>query len=463
MCPVMLSDLYIEFSEVFNNREQAYLFWGLPVLIWLLSSKKMKKSIGSIVKAFFCKQFVYVYVIALAYIACSIFLLHEINIWNKSLIKDTIMWLLFVALPLMFQSGKIDSFQKFLKEIIGPLIAFSIIFEYIFGLYTFALWIEILMVPALVILGGMLTVSERKSEYAQVNKLLKGTQAISGLIAVSFIAIHLFQHYQEYANETVLMQFLMPLFLSLLFVPLLYGISMFVHYETAFVVLNRHFRHRMMFRYALLMTMLRFNGDLEGMNRWKQMVMSKNLQSKPEIDDAITLTKTLQKAERNPHTVNVGLGWGPYQVKDLLISKGIKPSEYKNNIDDEFCAISFPIKLNDESFFSDTLTYMVLGEQLVATELQLGLKLFYGGNDNSLSILELLNCAEVLYEGVFGDILPKEIKAAILKSCNYTGCNDLARLTVKKEFWHNIGKGYSIDFKITHNRHSRECNGNCVI
>lgn len=449
----MLTDLYTEFGEVFNTREQAYLFWGILLLIWLLSSKKMRKSMGAVVKAFFCRQFVYIYLIALVYTSCAILLLHRLKIWDGSLIKDTIMWFLFVALPLMFQSGKIDSFKKFLKEIVGPLIAFSIIFEYIFGLYTFALWIEVLMVPALVMLGGMLAVSERKSEYVQVNKLLKGTQSFSGLIAILFIVIHLVQRYQEYVNRTVLMQFLMPLFLSLLFLPLLYGIAMFVHYETAFVILNRHFRHRKIYRYSMLMTMLRFNGDLEGMNRWKQLVLSKNLQGKSEIDKAIKLTKTLQKTERDPHTVNEGLGWSPYQVKDLLTAKVITTSAYKNNIDDEFCAISSPLKLNDESFPSDTITYMVLGEQLVATELSLGLMLFYGNNDNSLSLLELLNCAEILYDGVFGGMLPKEIKAAILKSCNYSGSNTLAKLTVNKELWHNIDKGYSIDFKITHNRH----------
>ena len=453
MYPVMLSNLYTEFSAVFNTREQAYLFRGMPILIWLLSSKNMRKSMGGVVKTFFCRQFIYIYLIALAYISCSIFLLHGIKIWDKSLIKDTIMWFLFVALPLMFQSGKINSFQKFIKEIIAPLIAFSIIFEYIFGLYTFALWIEVLMVPALVMLGGMLAVRERKSEYAQVNKLLKGTQSFLGLIAILFIAIHLVQHYQEYANRTVLNQFLMPLFLSLLFLPLLYGIVMFVHYETAFVILNRHFRHRAMYRYAMLVTMLRFNGDLEGMNRWKQMVLSKNLQSKTEIDEAITLTKTLKKAERDPHTVNEGLGWSPYQVKNLLISKGIKTSEYKNNIDDEFCAISSPFKLDDQAILSDTVTYMVLGEQLVATELHLSLMLFCDTNNNSSSLLELLDCAEILYEGVFDDVLPKEIKAAILKSRNYTGFNTLAKLTVKKELWHNKDMGNSIDFKVIHNRH----------
>ncbi|MCD0490592.1 hypothetical protein LPB86_20305 [Pedobacter sp. MC2016-14] len=294
MDSVSLDNLYSYFSGIFNTREQAYLFWGIPLLIWLLSPRNTRKSAGGIVKALFCRQFVYIYIIALAYISCSIFLLHAVKIWDISLIKDTIMWFLFVALPLMFQAGKIDSFQKFLKEIVTPLIAFSIIFEYIFGLYTFKLWIEVLMVPALVMLGGMLAVSERKSEYAQVNKLLKGTQFFSGLIAVFFIMLHLVQHYQEYVNRTVLMQFLIPLFLSLLFLPLLYGIAMFIHYETAFIILKRHFRHHTMYRYAMLTTMLRFNGDLEGMNRWKQIVFSKNLQGRSEIDETIGL-KLLEK------------------------------------------------------------------------------------------------------------------------------------------------------------------------
>jgi hypothetical protein len=449
----MLSSFYTDFSGVFNTREQAYLFWLVPVLIWMLSGQNMRRSLGGILKAFFCRQFVYIYLIALSYILCSIYLLSVVKVWDTSLIKDTIMWILFVALPLMLKSAKINSFQKFLKEIVRPLIAVSILFEYIFGLYTFALWIEILMVPALVMLGGMLAVSERKAEYAQVNKLLKGTQSIWGLAAIFFIGLHLIQNYQDYGNRMILMQFLLPLFLSLLFLLVLYGIAMYVHYEDAFVSLNRHFRHRTMFRYAMLITMVRFHGDLDGLIRWRQMVLSKNLQTRSGIDEAVALIKSLQKSESDPHTVNEGLGWSPYLVKDLLSSKGITTSEYKNGTDDEFLAISFPVALNEESLRPDRLTYMVLGEQLVATELHLGLKIYYGEYNSSLSLIELLNCAELLYEGVFGDVLPKEIKAVILKSRNYTFSNTLATVRVEKSIWTNKDQGYSMDFMITHHRH----------
>src|SRR5690606_30295203 len=161
---------------------------------------------------------------------------------------------------------------------------------------------------------------------------------------------------QDYTNCQVLMQFLTPLFLSLLFLPLLYGIALFAHYENTFDVLKRHFRHRAIYRYALLMTMIRFNGDLAGMIRWKQMVLSKNLQSKTELNEAITLIKTLQKSERNPHTVNEGLGWSPYQVKGLLADQGLQTSDYKNSLDDEFSAYSSFKQLNSEQIIPDTIS-----------------------------------------------------------------------------------------------------------
>ncbi|MGN8068412.1 hypothetical protein [Mucilaginibacter sp. 22184] len=363
------------------------------------------------------------------------------------------MWFLFVALPLMYNAAKINSFQKFVKQVVRPLIAFSIIFEYIFGLYTFDWWIEILMVPVAVFIGGMLAFSDKKPEHQQVHKLMNGTFILIGLISLTAVIFHLFHHYTDYLNRLTLMQFIMPLSLSLLFLPVLYGIAMYTHYETAFVVMKRQFKLPGVYNYAMLQALIRFNGDLDGMERWKRMVFTKNLQTREEINQAITLVKTLQNAEQNPHTVNEGLGWSPYQVKDLLVSKGIETPDFRNTIDEEFCAISFPFKLTDDPIFSDTITYMVLGEQLIATELHIELKVFNGTIDNTVSLMQLLQCSEVIHQSVFGLPLSDKIKNAIVKAKNATSDNELAKLSVKKELWTNQTRGYSVDFKITHIRH----------
>lgn len=439
---------------MFNTREIAYLIWGSLLLIVLLFSGKNRSSLFDLVKAFFCKHFLYVYLIALSYVSLCVWMLYKVRIWDASLVKDTIMWFLFVALPLMYNAAKINSFQKFLKQVVRPLIAFSVIFEYIFGLYTFDWWIEILMVPVAVFIVGMLAFSEKKLEHQQVHKLMNGIFILLGLLSLTAVVFHLFYHYTDYLNRLTLMQFVMPLSLSLLFLPILYGIAMYSHYETAFVVMKRQFKLPGVYNYAMLQALVRFNGDIDGMERWKRMVFTKNLQTREEIDQAISLVKILKDAEQNPHTVNEGLGWSPYRVKDLLIAKGIKTPDYQNTMGEEFCAISFPFKLTDNPIFSDTITYMVLGQQLIATELHIGLKVFNGTIDNAASLMQLLECSEMVHQGVFGDPLPDKIRNAIVKATCAVCDNDLAKLSVKKDLWINQTKGYSVDFKITHIRHS---------
>lgn len=438
---------------MFNTREIAYLIWGSLLLVVLLFSGKNRSSLFDLVKAFFCKQFLYAYLIALSYISLCVWVLYKVRIWDASLVKDTVMWFLFVALPLMYNAAKINSFQRFVKQVVRPLIAFSIIFEYIFGLYTFDWWIEILMVPIAVFIGGMLAFSDKKPEHRQVHKLMNGIFILLGLLSLTAVVFHLFYHYSDYLNRLTLMQFIMPLSLSLLFLPVLYGIAMYTHYETAFVVMKRQFKLPGVYNYAMLQALVRFNGDIDGMERWKRMVFTKNLQTREEIDQAISLVKTLKDAEQNPHTVNEGLGWSPYQVKDLLVAKGIETPDYRNTIDEEFCAISFPFKLTDDPVFSDTITYMVLGEQLIATELYIGLKVFNGTIDNAASLMQLLECSELVHQGVFGTPLPDKIKNAIVKAKHAISDNDIAKLSIKKELWTNQTKGYSVDFKITHIRH----------
>ena len=440
---------------MFNSREIANLIWGLIILLILLCSGTIRKSIIGIVKSLFNKHFAYGYIIAIHYILVCIWILYKIKVWDLSLIKDTIMWGLFVALPLMFKAVKTDIFKKFTKEIIKPLIAFSVIFEYIYGLYTFDWRIELLLIPLGIVIGGMLAYNENKREHRNTYNLLKWISTFLGLISFAFITAHFYNHYIDYINRLILMQFLVPLFLSLMFLPLLYSISMYTQYENSFISLKWHLNAPDVFKYTMRKAMILFNVDLEGMERLKKLIFAKNLQTRQEIDQAIALIKSLQKAQRNPPKININLGWSPYKVKDILNSKGIQMSNYNNNYEDEFCSISNYFSLTDDPFFPDTITYMVSGKELAATELHLGLKIFNGAINNTASHFKLLEFAEIIYENAFGEQLPESIKKRIIVAKNYAINEKLAKISIEKHLWTNNTKGYSMDFKITHNQHNK--------
>jgi len=170
-----------------------------------------------------------------------------------------------VAFPLMYQASKFDSFKKFINSVVIPLFKFSVIFEFIFGLYTFALWVEIIIIPIVVLIAGMMAVSEKKPEHKKVYTILQWMLNILVLWILYGISKHFFQHYREYCNMSTVRQFLNPLCLSILFLPVLYGLSMYLHYEIVLVVLKRHLKNSGNYRYAVNQAMLRFNGDLEGL------------------------------------------------------------------------------------------------------------------------------------------------------------------------------------------------------
>lgn len=312
------------FFEQLNTKEDAWLIYIFVGLILCMFSKGLRSSLKSLLLSLFNKHFIAIYIIALAYITLPALLIKWIGIWNTSLLKDTIFWTFLVAFPMMFNANKIDSFKKFKTTVILPLFKFSVIFEFIFGLYTFELWIEMLIIPIIILLVGVNIFSARKPEQYKVTKLSKWLLNLIVLWMFYGIGKHLIYNYESYLNIETLHQFLNPLCLSILFLPVLYALSMYIHYETSLVILKRYLKDPRTYSYAVTKAILYFNTNLDGLLRWKNLMVVKHLQTKKEIDDAILLIKTLQKTEQYPHKVNRDLGWSPYSAKDFLLNKGIE-------------------------------------------------------------------------------------------------------------------------------------------
>lgn len=438
---------------MFNTRELAYVIWGTITLCFILRSKSSRIALAGILRLLFCKKLLYVYAISLIYAGLSVILLARLTAWDSSQVKDTVMWYFSVACPLMFKSARVKSFENFVKEIGKPLIAVSIFFEFALGLYTFDLWIELLMAPALILIVGISAFAGDKPEKAKLTKVMNALQLLIGIAGLAAIIWHLIMHYNDYLTRGVLMQFSIPLSLSLLFVPLLYGLAMFVHYEDALSVLKSHFKDKGVYYYAVFKIMLRFHGDLAGLGRWRHMVFTKNIQTGAEVDQAIILIKKLQKAEAEPHTVNEGLGWSPYRVKDLLISRRTEMTDYKNTFGKEFMSITMPVKVNGSGPLADTITYTILGEQLVATKLKLALKVYHGKEEHIASLQHLVDWANQLYLGLFGQPLPASIKTVILLEQDVSITMPFAKIIVKKEIWKNQTNGFQINLLIRHDNH----------
>jgi hypothetical protein len=87
----------------------------------------------------------------------------------------------------------------------------------------------------MVIVVLLQTVSEMDKKNEQVTKLLKNVTAIFGLILLSYVVYKTFTNYKMLFALNNLFSFLLPIILTIIVLPFIYFLSLYINYETLFV------------------------------------------------------------------------------------------------------------------------------------------------------------------------------------------------------------------------------------
>jgi hypothetical protein len=87
-------------SDVLNGREQAILVWSVVALVWVLTRRDIRRSLGTVVLAFFHPKLARMWIGTAAYLAVAVWLGHRIGVWHASSTKETIFWFVGTGLVL---------------------------------------------------------------------------------------------------------------------------------------------------------------------------------------------------------------------------------------------------------------------------------------------------------------------------------------------------------------------------
>ena len=82
--------------DVFSTREVATAIWLVGIFFWLLRGKKVRKSFRDLLGTLCNKVLILPFVCLLLYAAIIVYGLQFLPFWDWILIKDVIIWLLFV-------------------------------------------------------------------------------------------------------------------------------------------------------------------------------------------------------------------------------------------------------------------------------------------------------------------------------------------------------------------------------
>jgi len=208
--------------ETFNTRELATFLWIIIFLVFCLFQKNIRASMVDVIKIFFGKYILTIFILMFVYISLQIILLYNVMLWDFSLVKDTVYWILGVASVLLVNVTEVSKNRFYFKNLILSNIKLLIIIEFIVNMYTFNFVVELFIVPLISFFVISAAITESKKEYLLANKTANVIIGVFGFAVVVFFFINLISDFQNFWVLDNLRAFLLPIMLVITFIPFLY-------------------------------------------------------------------------------------------------------------------------------------------------------------------------------------------------------------------------------------------------
>jgi hypothetical protein len=438
--------------EFLSTREQAYAIWILLGLISAFLFKGLRKDFYPILSALVSKSFLKLYVIFLAYNAVGIYLLSLIDAWELSMLKDTVIWLVFAGLPLVYQVARAKKIKTYFLDLLKSLLTFAVVLEFLMGLHTFSLLTELLLAFVMLFLTFTIAFAQARSRYERVANLLQWLVLFITCGIVLSEMSYLFSNVSTYQSEALFLEFLLPAKLAFMIIPFLYGVFIYLRFEETFSVIKSPRFSKSIVRYCVVLLPYYFLNDPEGLLRWRWSVNKVIPQSLKELVVSMQQIKELIQEETDPPEVDPSLGWSPYLAKEFLMKMELQVGNYVNHYDQQWGASSNSKHLEDSDWLANSIDYFLNGNRYVVTQLKLRLNVFKLEKVRHSHTVFLAH-ASLLFSKISNDELPVTVLIAIMEGVEEEVVLDVWRLKVEKSEYLNVYRGYSLYFVIEHLTH----------
>lgn len=437
--------------DIFNNREVAIGFWLLVISVYVLLSPQMgevRSSFRQVLSAFFVRKIMLMLGLMVAYMMFVVYCLYGLDLWNAEQIKNTIFWCVSVGFMSLFKIESAREDKSFFKHSVLDNLKLLAILQFVVGFYTFPVWIEVVLVPVVVVISVMIAIAEIDKKHHQVKVLLEYFLSVFGVVLIVYAIYMLVTSFDEFANEKSVYDFFVPPLLTLFYLPFFFFMLAYSTYEYVFIRLQFSIVNKLHRNLAIIYAMVLLNFRLSLLDRWSYHVARVKVKSHADLVESFRHIFKVRRAESNPIEVQVDLGWSPYQAKEFLVCEGLGAGFYNNIFEEKWLALS-PMEEFSDGIIPDNISYYVEGSEEVVKVL----KLVVNVNDAARAhqaCRKLESMAESLSLSSLGLSLSEEMKHA-LSCCNpYTEKVEGKTMALIVEPWpdHKFN-GFGLSFMIS--------------
>ncbi|MBV8686875.1 MAG: hypothetical protein JOZ90_10890 [Alphaproteobacteria bacterium] len=435
-----------------NSREIAILIWlGLVIGFTAVKSRDVRRSFFALVRSFLQHKILICVGGAALYSAGCVWLLARFGLWEWANLQTTLLWGLTFAFVTMMDIGKLETEPRPLRRLAKEAVNATALIVFIAEFYTFPLWGELILVPFLFSLGMMIAIGESDAKYATVLRLLRVLQIGAGWGLLFYSLGRIAQELRDFATLTTARELAVPMLLSLMFLPFLYLLILWVSYENATFRLRVTMDDQKLRRFAIWRGMAAFRTNTDLFRRLMRTIQLEEIQDREGIRRAIRQLRELRRRERHPPKVEWINGWSPYAAQSFLAGQGLTTGDYHHGYDGEWWAESPSIEIGGD-LFKDRLIYRIAGTETAATRLSLEMNANRPGTPEA-SDARFWAGADALVQCALGDT-QAEPNFSLAGRDEAEAMSGDVRLRLTRDDWGNAARGgYTRRLSLIHPAH----------
>lgn len=434
------------FLGTVNTREAAAAIWLVIIVASMVLHRSTRPSVVGVSKALAKPVLLIPLGFATLYAALEILALHRLGLWSAINLKTTLLWLVTFAFVTMFEVATAKCRLASLGEITRDVVSVTAVLVFITGLHTFPLIVELIALPLVTLIALTGEFAKHKPEHAAVARLLGCTTTMIGFSYLGFSLLRTVEQWQKAATWATVSEFVIPVLLSLGFLPFLYGWRTYVVYNSMFTTIGIFGIDSRLVPYARWLAVTRIRGDIVLLDRWRQTLQTTRPLNKAELKHSLEALRALTEREKSPPAVQPQNGWSPYLAMQFMAELGVETGHYHSSFDDEWFASSPMRELGGGTIWQNNIAYYIDGSEQAATTLKIKLNVNDPGEAREAEDMFIVHVLHLLEQAVSVDAVER-LKDRIVPLDDFEADIPFGKVMLEREtFVGGIPGGYSLTF-----------------
>lgn len=221
-----------------SNREWASAAWLSFLLLFALRKQEVRSSLHQVFHNFFKPIILLPFASFFVSVALEVWLASVFGLWNKGLAISTLLWAATCGVAMFFRYQEVSDNANFFKQAVRKTIGISVLLEFIINMESMSLIAELFLAPvvaAFVLNSSAVDLHQVKASIKRFSDTVLGAIAV---LLIGFSAWRTYGKWSETDRPQLLLQFALPIWLTIGALPYMYLFNLYIGYDTAFRAIN---------------------------------------------------------------------------------------------------------------------------------------------------------------------------------------------------------------------------------